>query len=65
MFRGYLNQDQSYSNCFTDGMYLTGDLVTRDADGYFWFVGRADDVIESTGHQPAVIGADHESGAVQ
>ncbi len=50
MFRGYLNEDERYRKCFTDGLYLTGDLVKRDADGYFWFVGRADDVIKSAGH---------------
>jgi acetyl-CoA synthetase len=50
MFRGYLHQDERYRKCFTDGMYLTGDLVKRDSDGYFWFVGRADDVIKSAGH---------------
>ena len=50
MFRGYLNEDERYRKCFNDGMYLTGDLVKRDADGYFWFVGRADDVIKSAGH---------------
>ena len=32
------------------GWYLSGDLAKRDADGYFWFVGRADDVIKSAGH---------------
>ena len=32
------------------GWYLTGDLAKRDADGYYWFVGRADDVIKSAGH---------------
>ncbi|BBZ12734.1 acetate--CoA ligase [Mycobacterium branderi] len=50
MFRGYLHEDERYRKCFTDGWYLTGDLVKRDADGYFWFVGRADDVIKSAGH---------------
>ena len=50
MFRGYLNQEERYRKCFADGFYLTGDLVRRDADGYFWFVGRADDVIKSAGH---------------
>ncbi len=50
MFRGYLNQDERYRKCFADGLYFTGDLVKRDADGYFWFVGRADDVIKSAGH---------------
>jgi acetyl-CoA synthetase len=50
MFRGYLNDDERYRKCFADGWYLTGDFAKRDADGYFWFVGRADDVIKSAGH---------------
>ncbi|MGX2040001.1 acetate--CoA ligase [Methylocaldum sp. MU1018] len=50
MFRGYLNQDERYRKCFAGDLYLTGDLAKRDADGYFWFVGRADDVIKSAGH---------------
>jgi acetyl-CoA synthetase len=50
MFRGYLNQNDRYRKCFAGGLYFTGDLVKRDADGYFWFVGRADDVIKSAGH---------------
>ena len=50
MFRGYLNEPGRYAKCFADGWYLTGDLAMRDADGYFWFVGRADDVIKSAGH---------------
>lgn len=50
MFRGYLHQDERYRKCFVDGLYLSGDLVKRDADGYFWFIGRADDVIKSSGH---------------
>lgn len=50
MFRTYLNAEERYRNSFADGLYLTGDLVMRDADGYFWFVGRADDVIKSAGH---------------
>ena len=50
MMRGYLNEDARYRKCFADGWYLTGDLARRDADGYFWFVGRADDVIKSSGH---------------
>jgi len=50
MFRGYLGEEQRYRKCFSDGWYLTGDLATRDADGYLWFVGRADDVIKSAGH---------------
>jgi acetyl-CoA synthetase len=50
MFRGYLGEPERYAKCFAAGWYLTGDLAMRDADGYFWFVGRADDVIKSAGH---------------
>jgi acetyl-CoA synthetase len=50
MFRGYLGQEARYQQCFAGELYLTGDLARRDADGYFWFVGRADDVIKSAGH---------------
>ena len=50
MFRDYLGAHDRYRTCFADGYYLTGDLVRRDADGWFWFVGRADDVIKSAGH---------------
>ncbi len=50
MFRGYLHDEERYAKCFAGDWYLTGDLARRDADGYFWFVGRADDVIKSSGH---------------
>ncbi|HAT2067347.1 TPA: acetate--CoA ligase [Legionella pneumophila] len=50
MFRGYLREEERYKKCFAEGYYLTGDLVTRDEDGYYWFVGRADDIIKSSGH---------------
>jgi acetyl-CoA synthetase len=50
MFRGYLHDEERYRKCFAGGWYLTGDLARRDRDGYFWFVGRADDVIKSAGH---------------
>jgi acetyl-CoA synthetase len=50
MFRAYVNEDERYRKCFVDGWYLSGDLARRDADGCFWFVGRADDVIKSAGH---------------
>ncbi len=50
MFRGYLDAEERYRKCFVGGWYLTGDLARRDDDGYFWFVGRADDVIKSSGH---------------
>jgi acetyl-CoA synthetase len=50
MFRAYLNEAERYQKCFSDGWYLTGDLAMKDSDGYYWFVGRADDVIKSSGH---------------
>jgi acetyl-CoA synthetase len=50
MFRDYLNEPERYRKCFVDGWYLSGDLARRDADGYYWFVGRTDDVIKSAGH---------------
>jgi acetyl-CoA synthetase len=50
MFRGYLHEPERYAKCFAGGYYLTGDLARRDADGYYWFIGRADDVIKSAGH---------------
>ncbi len=54
MFRGYLNAPKRYEDCFAFAengrWYLTGDLVRRDADGFFWFVARADDVIKTSGH---------------
>jgi acetyl-CoA synthetase len=50
MFRGYLHEEARYKKNFIGDWYLTGDLAMRDVDGYFWFVGRADDVIKSAGH---------------
>ncbi len=50
MFRAYLGQPERYRECFAGNLYLSGDLVRRDADGCFWFVGRGDDVIKSAGH---------------
>jgi acetyl-CoA synthetase len=50
MFRGYLGDEERYRKCFAGGWYLSGDLARKDEDGYFWFVGRADDVIKSAGH---------------
>ncbi len=50
MMRGYLHEDARYKKCFRDGWYLSGDLAMRDADGYYWFVGRNDDLIKSSGH---------------
>jgi acetyl-CoA synthetase len=50
MFRAYLNEPDRYRKCFASGWYLTGDLAKKDKDGYFWFVGRKDDVIKTSGH---------------
>lgn len=50
MFRGYLHDQERYQKCFVDGWYISGDLAVRDEDGYFWFVGRADDIIKTAGH---------------
>ena len=50
MFRGYLHDEERYRSCFVGGWYITGDLARRDEDGYFWFVGRGDDIIKTAGH---------------
>jgi acetyl-CoA synthetase len=50
MFRTYLDQPERYAKCFDSGWYRSGDLARSDADGYYWFIGRADDVIKSAGH---------------
>jgi acetyl-CoA synthetase len=55
MFKGYLHEPERYAKCFAKDVsgkdwYLTGDLARRDADGYFTFVGRADDIIKTAGH---------------
>ncbi|MEO8694614.1 MAG: acetate--CoA ligase [Acidimicrobiales bacterium] len=50
MFRAYLGMEDRYRKCFAGSWYRTGDLARIDDDGYFWFVGRADDVIKSAGH---------------
>ena len=50
MFRTYWNKQKLYESRFKGDWYITGDKATRDEDGYFWFVGRADDVINTGGH---------------
>ena len=50
MFRAYLHNDEKYKKSFVDGWYISGDLAYKDEDGYFWFVGRADDIIKTSGH---------------
>ncbi|RCW24148.1 acetyl-CoA synthetase [Ciceribacter lividus] len=50
MMRAYLHEEERYRKCFVGGWYLSGDLAMRDTDGYYWFVGRDNDVIKSSGH---------------
>jgi acetyl-CoA synthetase len=50
MFRTYWNDQERYDSRFKSGWYITGDRAKQDADGYFWFVGRDDDVINTAGH---------------
>lgn len=50
MMRTYWNKKELYDSRFKNGWYITGDRAKKDEDGYFWFVGRADDVINTAGH---------------
>ncbi len=50
MFHAYWKAPERYNSRFLKGWYITGDKARRDEDGYFWFVGRADDVINTAGH---------------
>ena len=50
MFRSYWRNQEMYDSKFKNGWYITGDRARMDSDGYFWFVGRADDVINTAGH---------------
>jgi acetyl-CoA synthetase len=49
MFKTYLYEER-YAKCFRGEWYITGDLAYRDDEGYYWFVGRADDIIKTSGH---------------
>lgn len=51
LFREYLYDKELTEAACSDGVYHTGDVATRDEEGYFWFVGRADDVIKSSGYR--------------
>lgn len=51
LFQGYLNDDQANQACRRGDWYVTGDRAVKDAEGYFWFVGRADDVIKTSGYR--------------
>jgi len=50
MFRQYWRNEKTYHSKFVDGWYICGDRATVDEDGYYWFVGRDDDVINTGGH---------------
>jgi acetyl-CoA synthetase len=51
LFHGYLNDEAANQACRRGDWYVTGDRAVKDADGYFWFVGRADDVIKTSGYR--------------
>jgi acetyl-CoA synthetase len=51
IFGGYYRDDELTRSVWHDGIYYTGDMAWRDEDGYLWFVGRADDVIKSSGYR--------------
>ena len=51
LFQGYHNAEKLTANVFRDGYYHTGDVAYRDADGYYWFVGRNDDLIKTSGYR--------------
>jgi acetyl-CoA synthetase len=51
MFGGYYRDEQLTRKVWHDDIYFTGDMAWRDEDGYYWFVGRADDVIKSSGYR--------------
>ncbi|SDN10201.1 acetyl-CoA synthetase [Daejeonella rubra] len=50
LFRAYLHEEERFNKCFIGDWYISGDLAKKDADGYFWFIGRADDIIKTSGH---------------
>ena len=51
LFKEYYRAAELTEDAWHDGIYYTGDVAWRDEDGYFWFVGRADDVIKSSGYR--------------
>ena len=51
LFRGYYRDDEKTAECWHDGYYHTGDTAWRDEDGYYWYVGRTDDLIKSSGYR--------------
>ena len=51
IFKGYVNNPEANAKAFSNGLYHTGDTAYKDKDGYFWYVGRVDDVIKSSGYR--------------
>ena len=51
LFKGYYRDEERTADAWHDNVYYTGDVAWRDEDGYYWFVGRADDVIKSSGYR--------------
>jgi acetyl-CoA synthetase len=51
LFKGYYRDEAATSKVWNNGTYNTGDMAWRDEDGYFWFVGRSDDVIKCSGYR--------------
>ncbi|MCF8362312.1 MAG: AMP-binding protein [Prolixibacteraceae bacterium] len=51
LFKGYYRDEERTRETWDNGVYYTGDIAWRDEDGYYWFVGRADDVIKSSGYR--------------
>ena len=51
LFKGYYRNEEKTKEVWHDGLYHTGDTAWRDEDGYFWYVGRTDDVIKSSGYR--------------
>ena len=50
LFRSYLHDKERFDKCFVGEWYISGDLAKKDAEGYFWFISRADDIIKTSGH---------------
>lgn len=51
MFKGYYRDPEMTRKVWNNGIYYTGDMAWKDEDGYYWFVGRADDLIKSSGYR--------------
>ena len=51
LFGGYYKDDELTRSVWHDGVYYTGDIAYKDEDGYYWFIGRSDDVIKSSGYR--------------